>query len=114
MHRIKDPYHAQTAAAFIDWGIPTVESLRNAREISKEWLVFASGGLRTGIDVAKCLALGANLGGMAAPFLKAAHQSLETTVNTMQMIVDQVRIAMFACGAHSIAELTQDKLTEVK
>jgi isopentenyl-diphosphate delta-isomerase len=72
--------------------------------------VFASGGLRTGVDIAKCLALGAALGGMAGAFLRAADESLEATVKTMQMIVDQVRIAMFACGARSLTELTADKL----
>jgi isopentenyl-diphosphate delta-isomerase len=72
--------------------------------------VFASGGLRTGVDVAKCLALGASLGGLAGSFLKAANESLEATVRMMGMMADQVRVAMFACGARSLAELTPDKL----
>jgi isopentenyl-diphosphate delta-isomerase len=110
IHRIEDPYRAQTASAFVGWGIPTAESIRNVRAIDQEMLVFASGGLRTGIDIAKCLALGATLGGMAGAFLKAANDSLETTVNVMQMIVDQIRIAMFASGTKSIAELTFEKL----
>lgn len=111
MHRQSDPYRAETAAAFVDWGIPTVESLLAAREVFKDRPVFASGGLRTGVDIAKCLALGAAVGGMAGPFLRAADESLEATVRTMDMIVEQVRIAMFACGACSLAELTPEKLT---
>ena len=113
MHRIKNPFESQTAGAFIDWGIPTVESILNVRKVNPEGLVFASGGLKTGIDIAKCLALGANLGGMAGMFLKAAFQSLETAVDVMQMVVDQIRIAMFACGASSLIELSPDKLVHI-
>jgi isopentenyl-diphosphate delta-isomerase len=111
MYRQPDPYRAQTAAAFVDWGIPTVESLLAVKPVYHDRPVFASGGLRTGVDIAKCLALGAALGGMAGAFLRAADESLEATVKTMQMIADQVRIAMFACGAGSLAELNHDKLT---
>jgi isopentenyl-diphosphate delta-isomerase len=110
MHRIDDPYQAQTARAFIDWGIPTSQSILNVREASKDMPLFASGGLRNGIDITKCLALGANMGGMAGPFLKAADDSLETTIHVMRMIVDQIRIAMFASGASKLEELTPDKI----
>ena len=110
MHRQSDPYWAQTAAAFRDWGIPTAESLRAVKPVFHDRPVFASGGLHTGVEIAKCLALGASLGGMAGTFLRAADESLEATVRTMQMIVEQVRIAMFACGARNLAELNADKL----
>jgi isopentenyl-diphosphate Delta-isomerase len=114
MYRIDDPYRAQTAGAFIDWGIPTAESVRNVREVDNTMPVFASGGLRNGIDIAKCLALGANLGGMASLFLKAANDSEKTTVRVMEMIVNQTRIAMFACGAKDLASLTLDKLAFIE
>jgi isopentenyl-diphosphate Delta-isomerase len=110
MYRNPDPYRAATAGVFADWGIPTVESLLAVRRVFTDRPVFASGGLRTGVDVAKCLALGASLGGLAGPFLKAANESLEATVKTMGMMADQVRVAMFACGARSLAELSPDKL----
>lgn len=111
MCRNPDPYRAQTAGAFRSWGIPTAESLLVVRRVFTDRPVFASGGLRTGVDIAKCLALGASLGGMAGPFLKAADESAEAVVRAMEMIADQVRIAMFACGARTLAELTPDKLT---
>ena len=111
MYRNQDPYLAQTAGAFVDWGIPTAESLLAVKEVFTDRPVFASGGLRTGVDIAKCLALGAALGGMAGRFLRAADDSLEATVRAMEMIVEQVRIAMFACGVRSLGELTADKLT---
>ena len=110
MYRIIDSYKAQTARAFSNWGIPTAESLLNVRSISQEWPVFASGGLRNGIDIAKCLALGATLGGMAGTFLKAANFSQEMAIRVMQMIVDQIRIAMFASGSNKLSDLTPDKL----
>lgn len=113
MYRIKDPYHAQTAGAFVDWGNPTAESVLTTCQVFKDRPVFASGGLKNGIDIAKCLALGASLGGMAGVFLKAADQSPEIAVNSMKMIADQVKIAMFACGAGSLAELNMEKLTQI-
>jgi isopentenyl-diphosphate delta-isomerase len=110
MHRQTDAYRAKTAAAFRDWGLTTAESLLAVKPIFHDRPVFASGGLRTGVEIVKCLALGAAMGGMAGPFLKAADESLEATVKTMAMIVEQVRIAMFACGAGSLEALTMEKL----
>jgi len=114
MHRMKDPYQGQTAAAFRDWGIPTAISIENARWASEDWPIFASGGLRTGVDITKCLALGATLGGMAGVFLKAASQNLETTINVIKMIIDQIRIALFATGSKDLQSLNRDKLQEHK
>lgn len=113
MHRNKNVFKAQTAGAFIDWGIPTVESLQNVHSISQDWTVFASGGLRNGIDIAKCLALGATLGGMAGPLLKAANDSPDMAIKAMRMIIDQIRIAMFASGARELSDLTPEKLIKV-
>ena len=112
MHRIDDPYRARTAAAFVDWGIPTADSILNVREESETLPIIASGGLKTGIDIVKCLALGATMGGMAGLFLKAATESEQAAIQTMQMIVDQVRIAMFATGTRTLSELSPAKLTK--
>ncbi len=73
MHREKTERQAKISGMFVDWGIPTAESIQMVKEISSEIILFASGGLRTGIDIAKCIALGATLGGLASPFLKAAN-----------------------------------------
>jgi isopentenyl-diphosphate delta-isomerase len=113
-HRIADPYRAQTAGAFVDWGIPTAQSIRIARAIFKDRPIFASGGLKDGVDIAKCLALGARMGGMAGIFLKAANDSLESTIKTMDMIVNQIRIAMFACGARDLQALSLNKLSQIQ
>lgn len=111
MHRISDPYHSQTAAAFVNWGISTADSIRNIREIDPNLTIIASGGLRNGIDIAKCLALGANIGGMAGIFLKAAHDSTDTTLKVMAMLINQVQIALFASGARKLQDLTLDQIS---
>jgi len=110
MHRAANPSQARLAAAFLDWGVPTAEAVRNVRRAAPDLLVFASGGLRTGLDVAKCLALGASLGGMAGPFLKAAVQSVEATIQTITEITREIQVCMFATGAPTLAGLGLDQL----
>lgn len=105
MHRATDEFQAQLAAAFIDWGTPTTEAILNVRQIAPQLLVFASGGLRNGVDIAKCIALGAQLGGLARPFLKAASISLENTIQAIQTLKRQIQACMFASGAHNLSEL---------
>jgi len=105
MHRAKTATQRRVAAAFIDWGIPTAEAIQNVRRAAPHLPVIASGGLRDGIDVAKCIALGAGLGGLASPFLKAAAVSVEAVSETIGELSRELRIAMFASGAGTIAEL---------
>jgi isopentenyl-diphosphate delta-isomerase len=95
------------AEAFAGWGIPTIDSLRMVREagIPEGRKLFASGGVRNGLDVAKSVALGADLAGMARPFLKAAAISPETVIELAQVIREQLRIAMFCIGAATLEEL---------
>lgn len=105
MHRAENESQKRLAAAFIGWGIPTSDSILNVRKAAPELLVFASGGLRTGTDIAKCIALGASLGGMAGPFLKAASRSVETTVQTIGEVRREIQVCMFAAGAGNLAAL---------
>ncbi|MEL6405894.1 MAG: type 2 isopentenyl-diphosphate Delta-isomerase [Chloroflexota bacterium] len=106
-HRAPTAFHARVARAFADWGIPTADAIQYARENAPEAMVFASGGLRDGIDVAKCIALGANLGGMAGPFLKTANESTEAVNQFIEETVAQLRIAMLCSGATTIADLQE-------
>ncbi|RMF47840.1 MAG: type 2 isopentenyl-diphosphate Delta-isomerase [Anaerolineae bacterium] len=105
MHRAPDEFTRRLAATFLDWGIPTAESIRNVRRAAPETPVFASGGLKDGLDIAKCLALGATLGGLAGPFLKAAAISTQAVLETIRLLEAQLRVAMFAAGARTPAEL---------
>ena len=60
--------------------------------------ISASGGIKDGLDIAKCIALGATLGGMAGQFLKAAAVSTEKVVETMKLTKRQIQVTMFAGG----------------
>jgi isopentenyl-diphosphate delta-isomerase len=75
--------------------------------------IIASGGIRSGIDIAKAIALGASIGGMAGPFLKAATISAEAVAETLEETIRVLRIAMFAAGARDIAALQQTPLVIV-
>jgi isopentenyl-diphosphate delta-isomerase len=112
MHRATDESQARLAAAFLDWGIPTSQAILNVRKAAPHLTVFASGGIRSGVDIAKCLALGASLGGMAGPFLKAAAQSVEATVKTIGEIRREIQVCMFGAGAEDIRRLQQIGLTK--
>jgi isopentenyl-diphosphate Delta-isomerase len=114
MHRANTESQRRMAAAFIDWGIPTAESIQMVRKAVPEMLIFASGGLRTGIDITKSIALGASLGGMAGPFLKSATISSMSVVQTIQEILKEVRICMFAAGVASINDLQKTELIKVQ
>jgi isopentenyl-diphosphate delta-isomerase len=110
MHRAPDEHHRQLAAAFVDWGISTADSIIQVRQAVPGMPIFASGGLRDGLDLAKVIALGASLGGMAGPFLKAAAISTEKTIELARLLEAQLRVTMFASGA---AELSALKVEEI-
>ena len=113
MHRAEDEKQANLAAIFVDWGIPTAESILNVRKSAPGLAIFASGGLRTGIDIAKCIALGASLGGMAAPFLKAAAISVDQTIDVIKEIQRQIQVCMFAAGIRNLDDLKDTPLIKV-
>ena len=105
MHRAPDEFTRELAATFVGWGIPTAESILNVKKAVPEMTVFASGGIKDGLDIAKCIALGATLGGMAGQFLKAAAISTEKAVEMMKLTKRQIEVTMFAAGIMDIASL---------
>ena len=112
-HRAKNEFQQQLAASFIGWGISTAEAIQIARKSAPQLIIFASGGLRSGMDIAKCIALGASLGGMASPFLKAASQSLEKTIETISLTRREMQVCMFASGIRSLQQLQKYPLLSV-
>ena len=112
MHRSENEIQKKEATAFADWGISTAKALCNARNCSPEIIVIASGGLRNGVDVAKSIALGASLAGIARPFLEAAVRSSEAVLQAVQIIEEQLRISMFCAGSKDIGELQQTRLLQ--
>lgn len=105
MHRARSETRRRIAATFVDWGIPTTEALLAVKRANPTMPIIASGGLRSGLDIAKCVALGATLGGMAGPFLKAAVKSLTAVLEEIEITRTELQIAMFAIGAGSMAAL---------
>jgi isopentenyl-diphosphate delta-isomerase len=106
-HRAPTEARRRLAKAFADWGIPTAEALLAARRGAPNLPLLASGGIRTGIEVAKALALGAEAAGIASPFLKAAAVSTEAVIALMDELAAEIRVAMFAAGAKDIAALRE-------
>ncbi|MFN2115339.1 MAG: type 2 isopentenyl-diphosphate Delta-isomerase [Anaerolineae bacterium] len=104
-HRAPTAELREIAGVFVGWGVPTADSLLQVREAAPELELIASGGLRDGIDVAKCVALGAGLCGLAGPFLRAAAGSTEAVVERIDVLSQTLRIAMFASGAADLAAL---------
>lgn len=112
MHRASSEFSRELAATFISWGIPTAEAIIEAKKAVPGLPIFASGGIRDGLDIAKCVALGATLGGMAGNFLRAAAISTDRTVEMIKLVKAQIQIAMFATGSQILSELISDKLVE--
>lgn len=115
MHRAPTERLRRLAAAFADWGIPTAESLLAVRQLCAEMdrpglPIFASGGIRSGQDVAKCVALGADLVGLASPFLKRAVDSSEAVAEEMDLLSAELRIAMFCSGSATLTQLRRPGL----
>jgi isopentenyl-diphosphate delta-isomerase len=102
--------HARVAAAFADWGLTTLESLLLVRQTVPQLPAIASGGLRNGIDIAKVIALGASLAGLASPFLKTAAHSAQAATDLAVELIRVLRIAMFAAGAADLSQLQETRL----
>ncbi len=94
---------------FADWGIPTAECITGIRDVYPDLPLIASGGLRNGLEVAKTIALGADLAGLAFPFLQAASQSPEALEELVQLLLAEIRIVLFCTGNANIRELQQSQ-----
>ncbi|MEZ4661529.1 MAG: type 2 isopentenyl-diphosphate Delta-isomerase [Caldilineaceae bacterium] len=110
MHRNPTERLQRLGQVFRDWGIPTAHSLQAVdvvrRELGRADLpIFASGGIRNGLEIAKCAALGADLVGLAGPFLKRAVESTDAVVEEMKLLTEELHIAMFCSGAPTIHDL---------
>ncbi|HEX8208346.1 MAG TPA: type 2 isopentenyl-diphosphate Delta-isomerase [Solirubrobacteraceae bacterium] len=102
----RDPAAGELAAAFSDWGVPTARALSAAVAAAPGLPVVASGGLRDGVDCAKCLALGAAACGLARPLLVAARA--DRASEALELLVAQLQIAVWACGAGSAVAMSPE------
>ncbi len=105
----------QAAQVFADWGVTTVESLVFGKEVlgkGSSTEIWASGGLRSGLDAAICFALGAKVCGFAGPMMKAALLGQEAVENLMDQIEYELKIALFCTGTCSTSKLSADKVLQ--
>ena len=118
--RAKDPRQRRLGQTFADWGLPTSDCiigvraklLRNAIANAPKIPLIASGGLRNGLDVAKCLALGADIAGLAWPFLQAAADSDKAVAELADILIEEIAIVLFCTGNATIADLKQSNALE--
>jgi len=115
MYRAPTQQLRRLAAAFRDWGIPTAQSIQAVRATCEEldildYPIFASGGIRNGLEIAKCIALGASLVGLASPFLKQAVVSPEAVIEEAEALQTELRVAMFCSGVGQFDELRRPGL----
>jgi isopentenyl-diphosphate delta-isomerase len=103
--RAPDSYHDRVAAQFADWGIPTVESLRAVHACDLGLPLIASGGITSGVDIAKCIALGADVVSIALPLLRSSLVSAQAVVDELAVILQALRVAMFCVGAPDLVSL---------
>lgn len=113
MYRAPTDKQRRIAATFVDWGIPTTEAIANVRQAAPQLPIIASGGLRNGVDVAKCIALGAEVGAMAGPFLRGAVISTDAVAEVIEIAQAEIRIAMFAAGIPTISALKNTPLLQL-
>ncbi|NEO92570.1 MAG: type 2 isopentenyl-diphosphate Delta-isomerase [Moorea sp. SIO3G5] len=92
---------------FGDWGLPTAECITSIRAIAPEIPLIASGGLRNGLDVAKAIALGADIAGLALPFLQAAAESVDAVDALVQLLMAEITTALFCTGNATLSDLKQ-------
>jgi isopentenyl-diphosphate Delta-isomerase len=92
---------------FADWGIPTTECITTIRQLSPTLPLIASGGVRNGLDIAKALSLGADVAGLALPFLQAADSSTAAVTELVQILMAEIQTVLFCTGNADLTTLKQ-------
>jgi len=104
-YRQSDAARREVAFGFGAWGIPTALALLEARAALPDLTLFASGGIRSGVDAAKAIAMGATLVGQAAPLLTPAMVDAAKAHDRFAVMIDQLRISAFCTGSRTLADL---------
>lgn len=99
---------------FARWGVTTPESILAIRAQMQKTRIVASGGIRNGIEIAKALALGADVAALALPLLKAAETSEDAAHEALITIIEELRTACFLTGSRTVADLKTKPLQRVQ
>jgi len=94
---------------FQDWGIPTPLALTMLEKFRQRITVIASGGIRSGVDMARAVILGASLCGIAKPFLKPAMESAEAVISVIEKLKQEFKVAMFLTGVKNVKSMQYNK-----
>jgi isopentenyl-diphosphate delta-isomerase len=99
--------------ALAEWGIPTAEAVLEVRHTLPDVSIVASGGIRTGMDAAKALAMGADTVAVARPLLAPAIESPDAVVDWLQRFIDELLVCLHGCGAANLAALRRRGVTKL-
>jgi len=111
-YRAREKHHLlqmHLGTTFWDWGVPTVPSIVEVANTTT-LKVFASGGVRNGLHIAKAIALGAHYGGSALPMLKSINAGERSAIDSLNTIIEELKNAMFLTGSKTLEELHQAPL----
>jgi isopentenyl-diphosphate delta-isomerase len=95
----------EIAAPFINWGMDTVDLLTKVHKACPTLELIGSGGVRHGLDIARCIRLGASMTSLAQQFLAPALKSTEAVIDAITIVQEQLRWAMFLTGSKTLSEL---------
>jgi isopentenyl-diphosphate delta-isomerase len=109
--RASDPAREALAETFADWGYPTAEATEALRTAFPRATIVASGGVRSGVDIAKALAVGATIAGAGLPFLEPATRSADAVGLKIDALIAGLRIALFASGCRRPSDLPGARYT---
>src|SRR5699024_11569959 len=111
--RSQDPLKKAAAEAFNNWGISTKDCLVSVRSRLPNVPLVASGGMKTGLDAAKAITIGADVVGFAGLLLQAATESVEAVIEVMDQIEFELKMTMFGIGADSVTALKNTKRVSI-
>ena len=98
------------AEPFIDWGRDTVDLIPRVHSVCPEVNLIGSGGVRSGLDIAKCIRLGAQMTALAQPFLAPALESAQSVIEKIEIIQEQLRWTMFLTASKDLKALQSARL----
>ena len=107
--RAENELQRRLGKTFADWGISTADCIVQIRQQYPDLPLIASGGLRNGMEVAKAIALGADLAGLAFPFLQAASESETAVDDAIKLLIAEIKTVLFCTGNRSLSELKRSQ-----